>query len=173
MPISLHSALVPTWLRILGAAEGWLTKAEAFAEENGIPEAEMLDQRLIADMRPFAYQIKAMTLHSRGAIEGVRKGTFSPDTSPLPDSFEALKRRLAEATDFLLLVDEEEMESWIGKPMAFAVGERRMEFTAEEFLLSFSQSNFHFHATTAYALLRKQGIEVGKRDFMGHLPIKA
>ena len=173
MPVSLHAAVVPTWQRILGAAEGWLTKAEAFAEEKGLSEAEMLDQRLIADMLPFAYQIKSMATHSRGAIEGVRRGTFSPDMSPPPASFEALKQRLAEAADALSLVDEEEMEDWIGKPMAGCIGERRIEFVAEDFLLSFSQSNFHFHATTAYAILRKQGVEVGKRDFMGSLPVRA
>ena len=56
--------------------------------------------------------------------------------------------------------------------MIFSAGQLRLEFVAEEFLLSFSQSNFHFHATTAYNILRSKGVPIGKRDFMGNLPIK-
>jgi uncharacterized protein len=56
--------------------------------------------------------------------------------------------------------------------MAFAIGETRMEFTAEDFLLSFSMPNFYFHATTAYDLLRARGIQIGKRDFLGRPRIK-
>lgn len=172
MPVTLHSALVPTWLRILRAGGGWLDKAEAFARENDIAESEMLQLRLIEDMLPLVYQVKSMAVHSRGAIEGARAGTFSPDMSEPPASLDALRQRLNEAVEALAAVDAQEMESWIGKTMAFAIGERRMEFTVEDFLLHFSHSNFHFHASTAYGILRMKGVELGKRDFMGQLPMR-
>ena len=172
MPVSLYNAIVPTWLRILNSGKGWLEKAEAFAQENGISEANMLDSRLIDDMLPFNYQVKSMGLHSRGAIEGARTGEFSPDFSTPPESFDALKLRLEETIAALEAVEESEVESWVGKPMAFVMGERRLNFIAEDFLLHFSQSNFHFHSTTAYAILRMKGVGVGKMDFMGRLPIR-
>ena len=63
------------------------------------------------------------------------------------------------------------MESFIGKPMRFVVGDFRLEFLAEDFLLSFSQPNFHFHATTAYDILRAQGVSIGKLDFLGQMRV--
>ncbi len=172
MPVSLHSALVPTWIRILNSSQGWLDKAETFAKDNGISEGEMMELRLIEDMLPFNYQIKSMCFHSLGAIEGVRAGSFSPDSSTPPDSFAALKQRVSETVEKLSAVDEAELEELIGKSTAFVAGERRIEFLTEDFLLHFSQSNFHFHSTTAYAILRMKGVELGKRDFMGSLPVK-
>ena len=172
MPISLHSALVPTWLRLLACCENWLDKAEAFAAENSIAEADMLDLRLIADMLPFKFQVKSMATHSLLAVEGVRTGTFSPDMTPPPETFAALKAKIGGAAECLKAVTEAEAESWIGKQVIFSAGQLRLEFVAEEFLLSFSQSNFHFHATTAYNILRSKGVPIGKRDFMGNLPIK-
>jgi hypothetical protein len=173
MPVSLYNAIVPTWQRILNAGQGWLVKAEAFAQENGMSEADLLDARLIEDMLPFNYQVKSMGVHSRGAIEGARSGVFSPDMSTPPESFAALKQRLDETVAALEAVEESEVESWVGKPMAFVIGERRLEFVAEDFLLHFSQSNFHFHSTTAYAILRMRGVGVGKLDFMGQPPSSA
>lgn len=173
MPVSLYNAIVPTWLRILNSGKGWLVKAEAFAQEKGIAEADFLDFRLIEDMLPFKYQVKSMGVHSRGAIEGARSGVFSPDMSTPPESFAGLDARLDETIAALEGLEESEVESWVGKPMAFVIGERRLEFVAEDFLLHFSQSNFHFHSTTAYAILRMKGVGLGKQDFMGKLPIKS
>jgi len=114
-----------------------------------------------------------MGVHSRGAIEGARSGVFGPDMSAPPESFAGLDARLDETIAALEALQESEVESWVGKPMAFVAGERRLEFVAEDFLLHFSQSNFHFHSTTAYAILRMKGVGVGKLDFMGRLPIKS
>ncbi len=172
MPVSLHSALVPTWIRILNSSLGWLDKAEAFAKDNGISEAEMMELRLIEDMLPFNYQIKSMCVHSLGAIEGVRAGSFSPDSTTPPEGFAALKQRVSETIEKLSAVDETEMEGLVGQTTAFVAGQMRIEFLSENFLLHFSQSNFHFHSTTAYAILRMKGVQLGKRDFMGSLPVK-
>jgi len=102
----------------------------------------------------------------------VRAGVFSPDMSMPPATFEAMRTKLDEAISALESVSEDEMESWIGRPMRFVMRERALDFTAEEFLLSFSQPNFYFHAATAYDILRMKGLPLAKRDFMGKLRIK-
>ena len=66
-------------------------------------------------------------------------------------------------------VGEDELESFTGRPMRFEIGDKRLDFTAEDFLLSFSQPNFYFHASMAYAVLRAKGVPVGKIDYLGKL----
>src|SRR5690606_15576523 len=135
MPLSLHAALVPSWLQILGASRGWLDKGAAH-----LGEAGLVDTRLIEDMFPFAYQVKSMAVHSQGAIEAVRQGVFTPNFSEaLPGSLAELHERLDGAVAILESVSEDELESFIGQPMRFEIGEKRLDFTADQFLLTFSQ----------------------------------
>lgn len=169
MAISLYEATIPTYRQILGAGLGWLDKAEAFCGERGLLPGDILQKRVAEDMFPFAYQVKSMAVHSIGAIEGIRRGSFSPDRSPPPDSFPALKERLEETLAALALVTPEEMEDFEGEPMLFTMGDLRVNFTRGTFLLTFSQPNFFFHATTAYGILRGAGVPLGKRDFLGKL----
>jgi len=166
MPLSLHAAIVPSWLQVLGAGRGWLDKAVT----HGMGEAELADSRLIEDMFPFSYQVKSMAVHSQGAIEAVRQGVFAPDFGEaLPATLGELSERLDGAIALLGSIGEGELESFIGRPMRFEIGEKRLDFVAEDFLLSFSQPNFYFHATMAYAILRAKGVPVGKIDYLGKL----
>ena len=169
MAYTLHAALVPSYLQILHGAAGWLDKAAAFAKENGKPETEIMEARLAPDMLPFYRQVRGFAMHAQGGIEGALKGVFSPDTSPAPQTFEGLKNRLGEAVVFLESLDEAAIEDLVGKPMRFEAGGTRIPFKADNFLLSFSQPNFYFHATTAYAILRNLGVEIGKRDYLAGL----
>jgi hypothetical protein len=88
MPISLYDATIPSYLQVLRAVVGLIDKAEAFCTEKGITEQEMLTEHFGPDMLPLAMQLKWVSTHSIGAIESVRAGTFSPDGSPPPQSFE-------------------------------------------------------------------------------------
>jgi hypothetical protein len=169
MTFSLYSAVVPTYLQILESLSGLLDKGESFCSENGIAPEQIIEARLADDMHPFAYQVKSAAVHSLGAIEGVRRGVFSPDVTKPPDSFAALKTRIAEALDGLRAVVPGEVDDLVGRDMRFSFGERHIDFRAEEFLLSFSQPNFHFHAATAYDILRWKGVPIGKRDFLGRM----
>jgi hypothetical protein len=94
---------------------------------------------------------------------------FSPDTSPPPASFPALKALVEDGLSRLERTEAAEVDAFAGRDMQFAVGEHRIAFTAENFLLTFSQPNFYFHAATAYDILRWKGVQIGKRDFLGHL----
>jgi hypothetical protein len=169
MSFSLYSAVVPTYLQILASLSGLLDKAESFCAEKQIAPQQIIEARLADDMHPFAYQVKSAAVHSLGAIEGVRRGVFSPDTTEPPDSFAALKTRIAEARAGLQAVAPGEVDALVGRDMRFSFGERHIDFRAEDFLLSFSQPNFYFHAATVYDILRWQEVPIGKRDFLGRL----
>jgi uncharacterized protein len=169
VPFSLYAATVPSYQQILGAVSGLLDKAEMYCATESLAPSEIIQARLAQDMLPFAYQVKSTVVHSLGSIEGVRRGVFSPDMTPPPETFVALKARVDEALAALAAIRSAEVDGFIGKDMRFSFGERNVEFTAENFLLSFSQPNFYFHATTAYDILRWKGLTIGKRDFMGRL----
>jgi hypothetical protein len=169
MAFTLYAATIPSCLQILGSVSRLVTKADAYCSEKGWPPEALIDARMAEDMLPFAYQVKSTAVHSIGAIEGVRQGSFSPDRTPPPATFEGLRARVAETIVSLEAIDPEEVESFIGRDMRFTFGDQHIDFLAEDFLLSFSQPNFYFHATTAYDILRMKGLEIGKRDFNGRV----
>ena len=171
MAFSLYEATIPSYRQILGAIGGLLGKAESYCAEQNLAAEEIIQARLATDMLPFAYQVKATAVHSLGAIEGLRKGVFSPDMTPSPQTFSALKTKIADTLAALEAIEPLEIDAFLGRDMRFEFGERKMNFTAENFLLSFSQPNFYFHAATAYDILRWKGLPLGKRDFVGRVRI--
>ena len=172
MAFSLYEATIPSYRQILGAIGGLVGKAEAYCAEQKVAAEEIIQARLASNMLPFAYQVKSTATHSLGAIEGLRKGVFSPDITPPPQTFAALKTTISETLAALEAIDAAEIDAFLGRDMRFAFGERQMNYTAENFLLSFSQPNFYFHASTAYDILRWKGLPLGKRDFVGRVRIK-
>lgn len=172
MSLSLYSATVPTFCQILESVDGLLDKAASHCLDKGIAPQEIVGCQLTTDMFTFAYQISSTAAHSLGAINGVRKGVFSPDLTPPPADFAALKAKVGGALAGLKALDPQEVESFVGRDMRFEFRDMRIDFTAENFLLSFSLPNFFFHAATAYDLLRWKGVSVGKRDFLGRMRIK-
>jgi len=173
MSFSLFDATIPNFLQGIGAIRALVVKADAHCVETGLAPEALLGARLADDMLPFAYQVKSVGVHSLGAIEGVRKGQFSPDMSEPPASFAALIARMDETAAALKAIAPAELDGFVGRDMAFVFGDRRIEFTAETFLMTFSVPNFYFHATTAFGILRSRGLPIGKRDFMGQLRLKA
>ena len=169
MAFTLYAATLPSYLQILSSVSRLIDKAESFCEERGLAPDQLIQARLAGDMLPFAYQVKSTAVHSLGAIEGVRRGSFSPDTTPPPAAFDTLRERIAATMAALEEIDPEELESFIGRDVRFQAGDMHIDFLAEDFLLSFSQPNFYFHATTAYDILRANGVQLGKRDFKGRV----
>ena len=172
MTFSLYAATIPSYQQIVGAVDALVDKAVAFCAETGTSENDLIMARLVDDMLPFGYQVKSVAEHSVGAIEGVRAGNYSPDTGPFPMDFAGLKAKLAHAQAFLTALDPAEINGFIGRDMQFSFGTAVMPCTAENFLLSFAQPNFYFHAATAYDILRSKGVKIGKRDFMGRPRLK-
>ena len=171
--ISLYTATVPAFRQIVDATANVVAKGEAFAAEQGIDPATLIEARLAPDMLPFAYQVYSVANHSVGALAGVRAGTFSPHRGPFPADFAACRALLAETAATLGAVDPAEVDGMMGRDMAFVMGSYRMDYSAEDFLLSFSLPNFYFHASTAYDILRVAGVPLGKRDYLGRPRIRA
>ena len=167
MPISLYDATVPTMIQILNAAQGWIAKAQ----DGEISEDTLATACLREDMAPFPRQVHWMISHSLGAIEAVREGKTGPDLSEPTTELEQMRLNLGAAENTLRALSEGELESFVGQEIRFVFEPRDIDipFTAENFLLSFAQPNFFFHATTAYGILRHLGLELGKMDYMGQI----
>lgn len=162
MPLSLHAAFVPSCRQVLAGCLGVLAKAQAAGFTD-------LEARLAPDMFPLAFQVQSVAGHSAGAIAAVRAGQFSPGGGfAMPEaSYAGFAAMLNEADAALASVTEAEMEGFIGGDTAFVFGERRMPFKSEDFLLSFAQPNFYFHASILYGIFRSQGVALGKKDYLG------
>ena len=167
MSLSLHSITVPSFQQMLGSLRRMLDKGEAFSNAAGLAHDGLIQARLIDDMLPFAYQVKSTAVHSLGAIECIRQGTFSPDRTTPPDSFAGLRERIDDTLAGLAAIDPAELDSFVGRPMRFELGDYKVDYVAEDFLLSFSIPNFYFHVTTAYDILRSRGVAIGKADYLG------
>ncbi len=172
MAVSLYDLSVASYLQTLPAVEAFLKKGqEHFAANNGDANA-VADMRLAPDMLPFRFQVHSVVHHSQGAIAGIKAGVFTPP-SPMPKhDYAGLVQQVADARAALEKVTPAEVEALAGRDMTFAMGELKIPFTVENFLLSFSLPNFYFHAATAYDILRAQGVALGKRDFLGRMRIK-
>lgn len=171
MPLSLHAAYVPSALQMLGTADHLLNKVEQWCADQGCDQSKVMGAKLIDDMLPFCYQVKCVAEHTAGSIIAVGEGLYSPDLTPPPTTIDDLRAKLASARGVLNALTEDEMESWIGRDMRFEFKDRGMDFTVEDFLLSFSQPNFYFHASAAYSIARMLGVPIGKTDFMGAVRI--
>lgn len=172
MPFSLYHASVAAYLQILPSIAGLVDKAEAHCREHGLADEALTGAALAADMWPFAKQVTECAHHSSRAIAGLRAGVFGPEIDPAPLDFAALRTEIADARALLEAVEPGEINAMIGRDMRFEFGTRRMDFTAEDFLLTFSLPNFYFHASSAYGVLRMKGLPVGKLDYLGKLRLK-
>ena len=129
----------------------------------------MVMTRLRDDMMPLHFQVVSVAHHSRGAMQGLERGTFSPPSFELDKSYAELQELIEEAKAYLTALDPEKVEALADESVVFKLGEREIPFTNRNFLLSFSLPNFYFHATTTYDILRTLGVPLGKRDFLGKM----
>jgi hypothetical protein len=149
-----------------------MDKGLAHCRNSNINPSDIVEARLHDDMLPFRFQICSVAHHSIGAIEGVKGGVFLPPGQSPPHDYAALQKLVADTRDALQALTQAEINELEGSDVIFQLGERKIPFTAEGFLMSFSLPNFYFHATTAYDILRANGVPLGKRDFLGQLRIK-
>src|SRR5215469_12811663 len=157
MAISLYDATVRSFLQVLGAASGVLDKGRAHFEANGVDPDSVVDRRIYDDMLPFRFQIVSVAHHSQGALRGAKAGVFAPPGGVGELDYAGLQKLVADAREELAALAPDEVNALEGRDMVFQIGERRMPFVVEGFLLSFSTPNLHFHATTTYDILRGQG----------------
>ncbi len=172
MAISLYDLSVPSFLQTLGGVAGFLDRGLTHCVDNSIDPNEIVETRLFPDMLPFRFQVLSVRNHSIGAIEGVKKGLYSPSPETPPLDYAGLQKTVADAREALGKLTAADVDGLEGGDVLFQFRDFKMPFTATNFLLSFSLPNFYFHASTAYDILRSKGVPLGKRDFMGALRLK-
>lgn len=174
MAMTLYDAFVPNCLQTVGALPGMIAKAEAFAKEKGISEAEMMELRLAEDMWNLPWHIRSCWVHSAYVISLLPTGEFSPDFTERPEGWDAMRAMVADTLEALTKVTPDDLEAVAESTIGFVLGGKRlMEFTGQNFLMSFSQPNLYFHAATFYDILRMKGVPLSKRDFLGAPRIEA
>lgn len=172
MSISFYDVSVATFLQVLTGVTGFMEKGRVHCAEKGIDLGEIVETRLYPDMLPFRFQVVSVVHHSLGAIQGLEAGAFSPSGGPPSADYGALQEMVSDARRELEAMKPDTFNAMEGKDMSFVMGDRKVPFTAENFIMSFSLPNLYFHATTAYDILRQKGVPIGKRDFTGPLRIK-
>jgi len=172
MAISLYDMSVPTFLQTVSAVAGYLDRAAGHCSVTGASPDEFVNARLFDDMAPFHFQIECVAHHSVWGVEAMKTGAFTPPAPVGSVPFADLRATIADAEAALKAFTPDEVNRCAGKELDLQIGPRRVAFTSETFFLSFSLPNFHFHAVTAYDILRSRGVPIGKRDYEGRLRIR-
>lgn len=165
LSLSLYDASIAVYIRMLGNLSHFMDKAETYAVEQKIPLSTFVEANLGHGMAAFARQIQ---LASDGAKSGGARlaGVEPPSMPDTETTFPELKERIAKTVAFLQTITREQVDGQENRSIVLTFPGRTMEFIGQTFLLTFSMPNFIFHVTTAYALLRAQGVPLGKMDFL-------
>jgi len=165
--MSSHDASVAAYLQILGSLSGILDKAEAHCEAKKIQPEVLLGARLYPDMLSLTRQVQ---LVCDFAAKGCARLTGSevPTTPDTETSFAELRQRLARTIAYVKAFTPAQFEGAETREVSFPLGpDKTMTLKGQQFLSNFSLPNFYFHAATAHGILRHNGVDIGKRDFMG------
>ncbi len=166
MPLSMHQASVPIFVRQLTALSAILKIAEGYVELKKIDPASLIDARLAPDMFALARQIQIATDGAKGGVARLA-GVEAPNFPDTETSFPELQERIAKTLAFIQSVPAEKIDGSEDKKITLKLGPNEMDFIGQPYLLHFVLPNFFFHVTTAYDILRANGVEIGKRDFLG------
>lgn len=168
MAITLYDAFVPSCQQILGGLSGLIDKGEAHVKEHGLDDTDLIEATLSDTMWTLPWHVRACWVHSAYTFDQLPTGEFTPDFTDVPDSWDSMRAMVDDTQAKLAALDPDAVEALADKTIGFVLGGKRlMEFSGQDFLLSFNQPNFYFHATTFYDILRHKGVALGKRDFMG------
>ncbi len=166
MTISMYQASVPLYLRHLSGLAIVLKKAQAHYAEKKYDESTLLGYRLYPDMFNFARQVQAATDHARNGA-ALLAGQEAPKYEDNEKSLADLISRVEKTMAYLKTIKPAQIDGTEEKPITVKLRDRELKCSGIELLLNRSLPNFFFHATTAYAIIRHNGVEIGKRDFMG------
>ena len=163
--VNIFDATVPVLIHFLGSLSAIMKKGEAHCAAKKIDPAVMLSQRLYADMFTLTRQVQIATDTAKGAgarLAGVAVPSF-PDEEK---TFEELQARIAKTIDFLKSLDKTQFDGAETREIVLKVGGRELNFKGEAYLETWVKPNFYFHVSMAYAILRHNGVELGKPDFL-------
>ena len=162
----LYQATVPVFEQTLGALDAILDKAGAYAADRKVDPAVLLASRLRPDMLPFVRQIQIVcdgAKNMAARLAGVEAPRFEDNEA----SFDDIKARIKRTLDFVRSIAPGDIGAGEDREIVFPLGPNKMKMKGADYIFHFALPNFYFHFTTAYAILRHNGIEIGKRDFLG------
>ena len=163
---SMYQISIPVYVRRLNGLAGCLKKAQAHYAEKKYDETSLMTQRFFPDMFNFAKQVQAATDHARASgarLAGMEPPTIEADEKSIAD----LIARVETTVAFLETLKPGQIDGGEDKTIAFKMRGNDVSYKGLDFLLNSNMPNFYFHLTTAYAIMRSNGVEIGKRDFMG------
>ncbi len=166
MPASLYPASVARFAHMLKNLAAMLDKAEAHCEARKIDPAALIGFRLYPDMFPFSRQVQIACDTAKGAAARLA-GAEVPKHEDAEKTFPELRARIKKTLDFVQSFKPAQLEGAEAREVVIKLGGRDTSFRGEQYLFNFALPNFYFHVATAYAILRHNGVELGKRDFLG------
>lgn len=167
MSLSMYSASVPVFVRLLGNMDRWFDKALVHAEAKKFDPSVYVNARLAPDMFPLSRQVQIATDAAKGCAARL-SGTEIPVFEDTEQTVDDLRQRIRKTIDFVQSVPEALFEGADSREIVLNMRNREpLHLRGEDYLRFFALPNFYFHLTTTYALLRHLGVEIGKMDYLG------
>jgi hypothetical protein len=166
MAISMYQASAPRFANMLKNLSAILEKAQAHAEAKKIDPEVLLESRLYPDMLPLVRQVQIASDNAKGAVARLA-GVEVPKYEDTEETIADLRARLAKTIDFVESIKPAQIDGSEANDIHLKLGPREVSWKGMQYLLGFALPNFYFHVVTAYDILRHNGVEVGKRDFIG------
>ena len=167
MNISMYQVSVPRFVNILTNLSAILDKAQAHVDAKKITPAALTTYRLFPDMFPMARQVQVACDTAKGAVARLA-GVDIPVYEDTEQTLAELKARIAKTIAFVQSIKPAQLDGTEDKDITLKRGEKSTTYKGMQFLLGHALPNFYFHVTTAYNILRHNGVEIGKRDYLGN-----
>lgn len=168
MQISMYQASIPVFVRMLDNLARMLELATQYADEKKIDPEVLIDARLAPDMYPLARQVQIATDMAKGCAARLA-GLDVPSYDDNENTFPELLARIAKTIAFVQSVSAEKIDGSEDRTITLKLRNQEVSFLGLPYLMHFVLPNFYFHVTTAYAILRHNGMPLGKKDFIGGL----
>ena len=167
MIISMYQASAPRFVNILTNLSAILDKAQAHVEARKIDPAALTSYRLFPDMLPMTRQVQIACDGAKGAVARLA-GVDIPKHEDTEQTFAELKARIAKTIEFVRSIKPAQLDGTEDKDITLKLGGKDTTFKGMQYLLGHALPNLYFHVTTTYNILRHNGIEIGKRDYLGN-----
>ena len=167
MPISMYQASAPRFANTLKNLSGILGKAQAHCEARKIDPLVLTASRLYPDMFALARQVQVSCDTAKGAMARLA-GVENPKHEDIEKTFAELQARIEKTVAFIGIFKPAQIDGTEDKIIEIKLGQTEVKWQGMQYLLGFALPNFYFHAATAYGILRHDGVELVKRDFMGN-----
>lgn len=166
MTISLHAVTVPVYRRLLTALRANLGKAQAYADERKFKSDVLVGSRLAPDMLPLSFQVQVATDHVKGSLARL-SGREAPVWADEEKTIADLQARIDKALEYVAQFSPADIDGNEERMVTLKTRAGEVTMDGQTYLLTRALPNFYFHVTTAYAILRHNGVPIGKSDFVG------